>query len=185
MAVPATASSFDVAYWFLERALNEGEYLQPQKLHRLMYLAQAYFAVAYHRRLLMPAVFVADELGPVEPGVFRACAVQKPPLEPQPLSEIAIQFLDSIWRRFGQHSSDYLNRMIAGHPPYREARAQGVGTEIAIGAMVSYYGRRAPKSAAAATPDVAEVLRPKVMRSATGKPVSVQRWVPRSREPQG
>ena len=43
---PAVQSSFDVAYWFFDRALNENEYIQPQKLHRLMFLAPAYFAVA-------------------------------------------------------------------------------------------------------------------------------------------
>ena len=103
MAPPAVESSFDVAYWFIDRALNENEYLQPQKLHRLMFLSQAYFAVAYRGRLLMPAVFVADEFGPTEPNVFRACAIQRPAIETKRLPEIVTHFLDSIWRRFGQH----------------------------------------------------------------------------------
>ena len=40
---PAVFSTFDVAFWFADTALNNNEYLQPQKLHRLLFLSQAYF----------------------------------------------------------------------------------------------------------------------------------------------
>ena len=188
MAAPATPSSFDVAYWFIERALNEGEYLQPQKLHRVMFLSQAYYAVAYHRRLLMPAIFLAEETGPVEPNVLRACAVQRPPISDMAMPDSAIILMDSIWRRFGQHSTDYLNRMIAGHAPYVDAREQGPLTEITLASMISFYGKKSgSKSASGASnspnapPPVEEVIRPQTMRDQTGKPVSVQKWTPKGR----
>ena len=60
MPASAVSSTFDVVVWFTDRALNDGEYLQPTKLHRLMYLAQGYFAVAYRGEKLMPATFVVD-----------------------------------------------------------------------------------------------------------------------------
>lgn len=192
MAAPATGSSFDVAYWFIDRALNDSEYLQPQKLHRLMYLAQAYFAAAYRGRLLMPAIFVADPFGPIEPNVFRACAIQRPPIEPVRLPDEVHHFLDSVWRRFGHHSVEYLNRQVMGHPPYGEALAQGAGSVISLKAMVAFYGQKAaqpaePTAAGAASAPVPtltaptpvnDLLRPRVMRSQSGKPVSVQRWAP-------
>ena len=121
MAPAAVQSSFDVAYWFVDRALNDNEYIQPQKLHRLMFLSQAYFAVAYDGRPLMPAVFVADQFGPIEPNVFRACSIQRPPIETVPLSEAVSQFLDSVWRRFGSQSANSLSTLVNGHPPYRDA----------------------------------------------------------------
>ncbi len=37
----AVESAFDVAFWFADVALNENEYLQPQKLHRLMFWPRA------------------------------------------------------------------------------------------------------------------------------------------------
>lgn len=37
---------FDVVFWLLDGALDDGEYLQTQKLYRLMFLAQAYLASA-------------------------------------------------------------------------------------------------------------------------------------------
>ncbi|PKU21436.1 hypothetical protein CWS72_26810 [Telmatospirillum siberiense] len=190
MASPAAPSSFDIAYWFIDRALDDNEYLQPQKLHRLMYLAQAYFAVAYHGRMLMPAVFVADEFGPIEPNVFRACAIQRPPIEAKALPDIVTHFLDGVWRRFGQHSAEHLNRQVNGHPPYGAALAAGAGSEIPLKAMVAFYGKKPPTvpeeqastaMSAAAPPPVEQVLRPRVMRSQNGAPVSVQKWMPPSK----
>ena len=179
MAVAAVESSFDVAYWFVDRALNENEYIQPQKLHRLMFLAQAYFAVAYNGRMLMPAIFVAEELGPVEPGVFRACAIQRPPIEPRRLPEPVTHFLDSVWRRFGQHSSEHLNQVVRGHPPYAEAMAKGARTEITLKSMIAFYGKKNTASnELIGAPPITQVLRPRMMRSQTGKPVSVQKWMP-------
>ena len=179
MATPAVESSFDAANWFIDRARNDGEYLQPQKLHRLLFLAQAYYAVAYHNRLLMPGVFVADIDGPIEPNVFRASSVKRPELEPQKLAADVAHFLDSIWRRFGQHSTDYLTKMVAGHAPVREAMDEGVRTVIPLAAMVTFYGKKATAAAKAmGAPPVDDVLRPKVLKSQTGKPVSVQKWMP-------
>ena len=56
MPPPAVDSSFEVAFWFLDRAIEDGEYLQPQKLHRLLYLAQAYFGVLQNGLKLMPGM---------------------------------------------------------------------------------------------------------------------------------
>lgn len=195
MASPAAPSSFDVAYWFIDRALDEDEYLQPQKLHRLMYLAQAYFAVAYNGRMLMPAVFVADEFGPIEPNVFRACAIQRPPIEAVPLSDVVTHFLDGVWRRFGQHSAEHLSRQVNSHPPYGAALAAGAGSEIPLKAMAAFYGKKpaattetsgasATASSTSAPPPVDQVLRPRVMRSQNGAPVSVQKWMPPSKNQQ-
>jgi uncharacterized phage-associated protein len=185
MASPAAPSSFDIAYWFIDRALDDSEYLQPQKLHRLMYLAQAYFAVAYHGRMLMPAIFIADEFGPVEPNVFRACALQRPAIEAKALPEIVTHFLDGIWRRFGHHSAEFLSRQVSGHPPFGVALAAGAGSEIPLRAMAAFYGKRQPAMPGepAAAPPVDQVLRPRLMRSQDGSPVSVKKWMPPAKAP--
>lgn len=175
----AVKSTLDVAFWFLDRALNDREYLQPQKMHRLMYLAQAYFAVAYHGRKLMPATFVADSLGPVEPTVFHAFSYGRPHnVESNPLTDTVSHFLDSIWRRFGQYTADQLTKKIADHPPIAEAMAKGAGTEITFIAIAKFYASEA--AAKKGAPSVDNVVRPKVMRSQTGKPVSVTAWRPKA-----
>ncbi len=78
MHKPAVDSCFDIAFWLFDRALEEGEYLQPQKLHRLMYLTQAYFASARHGAKPMPAVFVIGSDGPFEPNMYRAMERGRP-----------------------------------------------------------------------------------------------------------
>ena len=185
MAPAAVDSSFDVAYWFIDRALNENEYIQPQKMHRLMYLSQAYFAVAYHGRMLMPAIFIADQFGPTEPNVFRACALQRPAIETTPLPPIVDQFLDSIWRRFGGMSAEHLNRLVNNHPPYQDAVQKAAKCEIPLAAMMAFYGRKAAsndpeRASKIGAPSVDQVVRPRLMVTQSGKPVSVKRWAPKN-----
>ncbi|WP_142848468.1 Panacea domain-containing protein [Telmatospirillum sp. J64-1] len=177
MAAAAVESVFDVAYWFIDRALEDNEYLQPQKMQRLLYLAQAYFAVAHHGRPLMPATFVALEVGPVEPNVYRAFELGRPPMEVRPMAENVRHFLDSIWRRFGSHSADHLTRVLCNHPPFATAFAKGPRSEIPLASLAQFYG--APQLAKSqAAPPLKQVLRPRVMRSQSGKPVNVHAWVP-------
>ena len=179
MPSPVIESSFDAAQWFIERAQLDGEYLQPPKLHRLLYLAQAYYAVAYHNQMLMPAVFVADIDGPIEPGVYRASELGRPKIEARKLPADVAHFLDSVWRRFGQHSTEYLNKMIAGHKPVKDATNEATRAIIPLSAMVAFYGKRPTQaSKAQGVLPVTEVIRPKVLKSQSGKPVSVQKWFP-------
>lgn len=178
----AVKSCLDVVFWFSDRALNDREYIQPQKLHRLMFLAQAYFSVAYPGRKLMPATFVTDTFGPVEPTVFHCFAYGRPHMvEGNPVPDNVAHFLDGIWRRFGQYSADHLNRKLAGHLPVAQAMAKGLGEEIPLAAMVKFYGAEAAsRKGGPGTPAAAEVVRPRLMRSQGGKAVAVTAWAPKS-----
>ena len=175
----AVDSSFDIAYWFVDRALNDMEYIQPEKVQRLLYLSQAYFAIANHHQMLMPTIFVAEDAGPVEPQVYRIFENAKPFIPLKPISKPVKEFLDSIWRKFGSHSAEYLSKVIKMHPPYYEARKKGLRTPITFEAMIAYYENPTPVASGnvMATPDIKQVLRPKVMRSQDGKPVNVSKWI--------
>lgn len=173
----AVKSCLDVALWFTDRALNDNEYLQPQKLHRLMYLSQAYFSVAYPGKKLMPGTFVTDTYGPVEPTVFHTLSYGRPHMvEPNPITGDVKHFLDSIWRRFGQHATDQLTKRVAEHALVADAMAKGPGEEITFETMVKFYSSEA--AARKGAPSVDSVVRPRVMRSQTGKPVAVTAWRP-------
>ncbi|MBI1986433.1 MAG: hypothetical protein HYS64_07120 [Rhodospirillales bacterium] len=119
-------NAFDIAFWFADTALNENEYLQPQKLQQLLFIAQAYYCVAYNGRKLMPAVFVADERGPIEPETTA----------------------------------------------YKQAFKRGHKAEITLDAMHLSFAR------AEQTPGVQQVVKPKMLRTQSGKPVTVKAWVP-------
>lgn len=116
MRPPAVASTFDVVYWFNDQALNDAEYLQPLKLQRLLFMAQAYYAVANKGQRLFPSIFIAHETGPIEPNIYRLFEGEnKPYLDARLIPEEIEAFLDDIWRRFGSHSGEHLSRVIMMH----------------------------------------------------------------------
>lgn len=169
-------SAIDAAFWFSDQALNHNEYLQPQKLHRLLFLAQAYYAVAYEGRKLMPAIFVADELGPIEPNVFKAFSRGRPDVDVDLfMPHEAEVFLNSIWNRFGHLSAERLTRMAKGSTAYKQAYRRGNRAEIPLDAMRLAFTR------AETGPEVGQVVKPKVMVTQTGRPVRIKSWVPGSK----
>lgn len=188
MGPTAAESGFDVAVWFLDRAIAEGEYLQPQKLHRLLYLAQAYYGVARHGEKLMPATFVAGQDGPVEPTLYRAFERGRPTIDVRTLDEHIVHVLDSVWRQFGPHTAEHLNKLIQRHPPYLDAIANAPFSEIPYESMIAFYGTQGLKrrqshggaeAVRPAAPAIDQVLRPRTLRNHDGKPVSVRGWRPR------
>lgn len=169
----AVESAFDIALWFVDTALEQNEYLQPQKLHRLMFLSQAYYSVAFDGQKLMPAVFIAEDMGPIEPNIFKAFHKGRPEIEADLfLTEDVEDFLDNLWRRFGHHSPDRLTRMCKETMAFKQALKKGRRTEIPLRAMQLSFAR------AEETPSLQQIIKPKLMRSQTGRPVAVKRWVP-------
>ncbi len=165
MASAATESALDVARWFVDRARLDDNYLQAQKLQRLLYLAQGLYAGAYHGRQLMPAIFVAHEMGPVEPNVFRAFELGRPAIaEVSPSAEV-VTFLELIWRKYGNLSTERLNDMVRRHDIFLGARAQGENEEITVEAMAAFFIRK-------------EDPKPTV-RTSDGR--VVQKWIPPTR----
>jgi uncharacterized phage-associated protein len=172
--MPAAVDSvFELAFWFADKALNENEYLQPLKMQQLLFLSQSYFAVATKGKKLIPAVFVAEDLGPVEPASFKAFTHGRPAIEVNMFLDPDVEdFIDGIWRRFGHHSAEHLAKLTQRNPAYREARRRAPRAEIPLVAMQKSFAR------AAETPSLEQVIRPKLMRSQSGKPVAVKAWVP-------
>lgn len=139
MAIAATESSFDVALWFVERARLEDNYLQAQKLQRLLWLAQGQYARAYHGRKLMPTVFVADEFGPIDPNVYRAFELGRPEIPDVRLPVEVEDFLVRIWGRFGHHATEHLNSMVRAHKIYKDSLDKGVGEEISFTVISEFF----------------------------------------------
>lgn len=178
LSAPAVETAFDVAFWFCDTALNENEYLQPQKMQRLLYLAHAYFGIVSGGRKLMPSVFVATEAGPIEPNIYRAFANGRPNMEANIFLEEEVEYLlESVWRRFGHHAPERLTKLTKDNAAYMQAFNRGEGTEIGLSAMILSFSvdREAPAPK--------QVVKPKVMVSQTGRPVTVQAWAPPVKAP--
>ncbi len=169
----AVDSAFTVAFWFCRKALAESEFLQPQKLQRLLFLAQAIYAVLHGGGKLMPAVFVADELGPTEPNIHVALANDRRPFDdcgsvPAPVESV----LEQVWGRYGHLSVALLTRMTTQTPAFIEAARRGSRAEIALEAMQrSLSSNWGPVSAS---------LEPgeRLMRTQSGRTVPVRAWHP-------
>ena len=174
-------NAFDIALFFADTAKAENEHLQPQKLQGLLFLSQAYFSVAFKGRKLMPAVFVADDRGPLEPNVYAAFSKGRPDIDADLFLSAEVEsFLEAIWRRFGHINTDKIITMAKGTSAYKKARSRGHRAEISLNEMRVSFIR------AERTPGINQVIRPKLYRTQSGKKVTVQKWVPgtkRANEP--
>lgn len=175
----AVKSTFDVAFWFADQALNENEYLQPQKMHRLLYLAQAFYAMAYSGKKLMPAIFVADDMGPVEPTIYQAFSRGRPEVEVELFLAPEVElFLSSIWRRFGHQKSEQLAKVTNKNSAYSIALRKGPRTEILLESMIAAFKADGEKKDPSIAKNFGDGQR--VMRTQDGAPVKVKSWSPPS-----
>jgi uncharacterized phage-associated protein len=165
-------NAFDVAFFFADMALEENEYLQPQKLQRLLFMAQSYYGVAFNRKL-MPAIFVADEMGPMEPNIYIAFSRGRPEVDVELFLPHETQvFLERVWRRFGHFTVDQLNDMAKETSAYKKALERGPRAEIKWQEMCESFKQ------ADQTPGVDQVVKPKILRTQSGRPVEVKSWNP-------
>lgn len=172
----AVRSAFDVAMWFSDRARVTGRRLQPMALQQLLFLAQAWYAAAHGGRALMPATFVAEELGPVEPNVHAAFSRGHPALDLElPLPVAAEAVLERVWKGFGTMTGEQLLRLTTALPAVRAAasrcrRAPIPLADIAgcLAEQVAATERTAPES-------------PRLLRTQQGRTVRVAAWQPPAR----
>lgn len=184
---PATRSPLDVAFWLLERAVSERQAPDLRRLRLLLYLAQAHYAGERSGAKLMPATFVADADGPIEPTV--ALALESGLQDPWPpeLSDEVVEFLQRLWRRYGALPAVALRRLINADRIWAAALAAGTGTEITVDAMQQAYLDRpktirppeTPSPPAEERPLSAKEPAPDLRFTADGR--AVTRWTPKRR----
>ena len=171
--IPASASSLDVAVWFLDRARAEDTYLQPRKLQCLLFLAQAHFAAAYGGRPLMPSFFVVDEGGPMDPNLYRILESGRPDFIATPLPEEVVAFLGAVWRRYRDADALRLDQIIARHGANEEPVRRRNRSEVSLEAMRRMFGR----------PGEGRTAGPRVVRTFSGREVTITAWCPTRKTP--
>jgi uncharacterized phage-associated protein len=153
MTVPRIQSSLDVALWFFDQARRDDQHLPAQKLQRLLWIAQSIYAAENHGRMLMPATFVADPSGPTEPTIFHAFEDSRPPIALNKLPPEGENFLARIWRKYGHHKPDHLNRMMSQNEVYRRALRREAGTVIPFEAIAKHFTQKPEPGGHVKTPD--------------------------------
>jgi len=165
---PAARTTLDIAIWLLDRARADDCHLPFQKLQRLLYVAQSLFA-AQTGGMLMPAVFLAEENGPIEPNIQRSLGGGRPRdvIIEAPSRQVR-DFLETIWQRFGSMPAERLNGYVAKNAAYAAAREAGQGSVIDLVAMADAVH--------------ATVLQPaepvRMLRSQSGSVVAARPWMP-------
>ena len=168
-------SAFDIAFYFTNKAARDNSYLQPQKLQSLLYLAQAYFCIAAKGQKLMPAVFVADERGPLEPNVYMAFSNGPPNIDINLKLPSEIEgFLNTIWRRFGSISTDKLIQITQENKAYKTAKERGHRAEILLKDMALSLNS-SEKKMGTRKDSVSNIY-----RTQYGKAVTVKKWEPKA-----
>ena len=195
--IPAATTSYDIAFWFLDRARKEDSYLQPRALQCLLFLAQAHYAAAYGGIRLMPSVFVIDDAGPLDPNLYRMFENGRPHVTSFPLDEAVVVFLDAVWRRYHNDDALRLEQKISRAGTNEKAVQLRRGAEITTAAMRRMFGPSDAVSKVRKTVDQKEKIvprqivtksagpeseplsaGPRVMTSHTGRKVTVTSWAP-------
>ena len=166
-------SAFEIAVFFIDKASSENEYIQPQKLHGLLFLSQAYFSVAFQGRKLMPAVFVADERGPLEPNLYVAFSSGLPDIDLNTaLPDEVLNFLNVIWKRFGTMKTERLISKSKENSAYKKAIKRGQRSEILLSDMrIAFNSSANIKKSISSEPENA-------YQPQSGKIVNIKKWNP-------
>ena len=169
---PAAPTSFDIAIWFLDRARAEDTYLQPRRLQCLLFLAQAHFAAANDGQPLMPAFFVVDDSGPLDPNVHRTLQNGRPDIEESPLAPEILKFLSAVWGRYKNADALRLDQLIARRGVNEEAVCNRDQSEITLLAMQRMFG------AGKGGKNKNKIVGPTLAETASGRKVTITKWSP-------
>lgn len=139
---------FDVADYFLSLAdEDEGDYITNLKLQKLLYYAQGLHLACYDAPLFDEHI-EAWAHGPVIPQVYSKYRdLEYGPIpRPQDLdfdkfNEETREFLDEVYRIFGQYSAWKLREMTHEEQPWHEAYRRGTNTIVSHESLKDYFSQ--------------------------------------------
>lgn len=137
---------YDVAKYFLSLTDDEsGDTISNLKLQKLLYYAQGFHLVMFGQPLFENSI-EAWRHGPVVKGVYRDYAQHGSNSIPRPtdfnietIDEETRDFLDEVYKIYGQYSAWRLRQMIHDEPPWQEAWARGESSVVQHRAMQDYF----------------------------------------------
>lgn len=122
------------------RCDSAGESLPPQRLHYLLYLTHAHYAAEHRGRKIMPATFLATEVGPVEPNVHQLFEGGRLVVEVTAPPRVVEEYLTEIWSRYGRKSVQQLQGLVERDGAWRGVLRKGQLLEIPVELLYRAYG---------------------------------------------
>lgn len=194
---PAARSTFDILFWFQEQARLSGRSQDFSFLQKQLYFSQAVFSFLKNGRKLMPATFLATDVGPVEPDVFTALDQGLTLSSAVPPSQEVQEVLQFVWKICAEKTVSELELILSQDPALRAAKSRGRNSEIDLKEMAAAYGKSWPAlgnveafnsfpdgtkfAASKSTLEAAPPAKQEVRFTADGR--SVTKWMPRKRIP--
>ena len=179
MSLPAVNSSLEVANWFFRRADKDDSYLENDKLHLLLFLAQVHFALNNNMEYLIPSLFICDERGFSEPTLAKLLTYGLPLMEAPIFAEKINSFLELIWKKYSPMNTKELSEFIKNSDSYIDNYQTGkrniVNLEDVAQKFKSSLNPRSFSKAGTSS-------NRKILISQNG-PVMVSAWQPRKLEP--
>lgn len=169
MSVPATNSAIDVAYWFFTRSDNDHVFLENEKLYHLIFAAQVNYAQKFNRELLVPSLFVCDELGFTEPNLYKMFSLGRPFMAKVKFSDQVEDFLETMWQKYGKLSLSDFTSLVKNSSAYKENFVDGEKHVISVDSILDKFKTTTTKT---------KTQRKKMLISQNG-PVIVSQWIPR------
>ena len=96
----AAPSVFDVAYWFLQYADKKQFFIEDEKLHHMLFLAQIIYMQRHGGEILFPSMFIATSKGFLEPNILKVFANGHPYMPHIKIDDKTAIFLEQIWNKY-------------------------------------------------------------------------------------
>ena len=168
MAIPAIDSTVEAAYWFIEKAEKDGVFLDDEKLHYLLFLSQASFAVKFKGKILFPGVFVTSDNGVMEPNIAKIFSFGRPYMPPVKIKDEIVFFMEEIWKKYASQSTLALANIVKSSTAYKNNHKKGEKYVVDISLSADLFQ---------SSQDVSN--NPKKMLFSQNGPVMVSKWTPR------
>lgn len=167
MIKSAAKSALDVANWFFKKAEASRIYLEEDKLHPLIYLAQTHYALKYDMQYLIPGLFICDNDGFFEPNLKKILEFGMPLMGEPELQRDTKEFLELLWHKYAAKNAFELIGIIKDTPAYRKCHVKDETILLTLEDMTQNFGAPAePRTA-------------KKIRISQNGPVVVSEWQPR------
>lgn len=181
MQTSATNSSLEVAAWILNKARNEGQVLEHEKLQHLLFLAQFHYLSTHPDILLMPSLFVHSHSICFEPNIAKLHTSGLLADFPIRFDNEISDFLNKIWKIYASLSSHQLQNVIKEHLSRLEFKSdQRVIVDIkTLVEKFKTHSKINAKPTDTERPKISSApWSSKIMLSQNG-PVVVSKWKPR------
>lgn len=172
---------FEATEEFKILAKKEGEQLSVLKEQCLLYLTQGYYAALTNGEKFIPSVFFATDMGPIEPNSYYFYASPKNfVFNENIVSKTSLIFIDTVWKKFGNYSGQYLQKMIFEQTPFVNSFVKGQKKEINIKEMASYFLKKENESDSNLIKDQ-QLSGIRITRNQLGQTVKVKKWLPKQK----